>query len=350
VKNLSTRLLRLCLLIAIAALVGCSPNPGGLAQQAGGAAEASATAATGGVTPEESAAAPTPTATNSPSKTPTAAPTDTPTITPTATPDLIEPGLYGAAGCDSRHTPGGTLKFCVESVTVLPNHNMQFVVSWQFSDIPQGMTIRKRSDKGNKNMYLVDEQGKTYGHIAGGGAAYRDRNVVPGKPMLGWFEFPAAPPGVRSFEFHDADQDLVIKNLRLINRIIVDADYELANYPLRLTYRLAQWEPQKQEDGSLALVHKESPDCRIQDKPSGEPQGKLKNQVKLGDVTYDIYGYLDQGNDLGFREYVAVDSFPGLDPGIRPFLLVRIPLQRSQECILWAGDVLATLAGKAPTP
>jgi hypothetical protein len=174
--------------------------------------------------------------------------------------------------------------------------------------------------------------------------------MFDGQPQEGWFQFEAPPPGVRTFEFHDADQNFVIRNIKLIDRIIVDADFDLANYPLKLTYRLAQWEPKMQEDGSLALEHKQYPGCTIQDRPSGEPQGKFKIQTKLGEVTYDIYGYLDQPKGLGFREYVTADAFAGVDAGTKPFLLIQIPLKDSAACVLGASDVLSTLSAKPQSP
>ena len=51
----------------------------------------------------------------------------------------------------------------------------------------------------------------------------------------------------------------------------------------------------------------------------------FKNRIQIGTLTYDIYGYIDQANNLGVREYVLVEGLEELDPENLPLLCRHHP-------------------------
>lgn len=297
----------------------------------------------------------TPTATNtqsptippSPSSTATATIPPTPTISPT--PNLVMPGFYAVGGCGSAQLAyHAKLLFCVNSVTVTRERHMIFNVSWTLSDIMMGVTVTKRSDQGNGKMYLIDNLGNRYNHFAGGGAAYVRTQMKNGETKTGWFEFGTPPEGAVNFSFYDDDNKIAIKGIGLLFGKTIYQDWVLINFPLYMEYKVDLWTMVKKEDGSLILNHRTNTGCSIEEKATTEPQGKLKNKTKLGNVTYEIYGLIDSANNVGIREYLAVSGIPNMDPGAIPFFFVTIPLDNSLPCIQDASEVLATLAENNP--
>lgn len=67
-------------------------------------------------------------------------------------------------------------------------------------------------------MYLIDNLGNRYDHIATNGAANLGSNVFQGPPtpVTGTFVFSAPLPGAAVFSFYDDDQQVVISDIRLI--------------------------------------------------------------------------------------------------------------------------------------
>ena len=297
----------------------------------------------------------TPTSTDTPLPTNTYTPTSTPTLaysptpTPTPTPNMVMPGLYSVGGCGTANMPYGVkLEFCVAGVTVNRARHMIFTVSWTLTRIPDGVTATKRTDQGNNNMYLIDNLGNRYDHKSGGGSAYVRENMENGVTKIGWFEFGPPPEGAFYFDFHDDDNDILIKNIALVSGKVIYEDWELVNYPLFMEYKNDLWKLNKAEDGSSILSHITNLGCTLQERMPTEPEGRLKNKLALGNITYEIYGYIDSVKNLGIREYIAISTFTNLEPDIKPFFLVSIPLDNSLLCIQDASEVLASLTEFAP--
>ena len=236
-------------------------------------------------------------------------------------------------------------ELCVISVTVTRDRHMIFTMSWKLTNIPGQGTVTKQSDEYNSKMYIVDNLGNRYDHISGGGEAYDSTVMEEGVPVMGTFEFLAPPVGAFTFDFHDGNKDLVINNLRLTDPIILYGDLELTNTPYTLPYLLEFWDLVSGESGESVLTHKQMPACTLVEQSFGTPQGKLKNRLAIGTLTYDIYGYIDQANNLGVREYVLVEGVDGLDPQNLPFFVITIPLDNSEACIFAVSDLLAGVYG-----
>jgi len=296
---------------------------------------------------------PTNTATNTETSTSTPEPTatETPTITPSPTPNMVMPGTFYAGGCDSTQmSQGGRLDFCVTGVTVNGDRHMIFSVTWTLSDIPGGVTVTKRSDKGNKNMYLMDNLGNRYDHVAGGDAAYNLVNMSDGVPVSGWFDFGQPPIGAFVFELHDDDNGIAIGGISLYGgttyQAITYTDFELDQFPLVLKYQEENWSPAKAEDGTAILVSKTMPTCSVRALVSDQPKGAYKSTVDVGKITYSIYGYFDDATGLFIREYIYISGLAGADINPKPFFFVAIPADTSLNCILDVSDLLSGLEPK----
>ncbi len=148
---------------------------------------------------------PTPTFTETPTDTPT------PTITPTPTAVYNAPGLYVIGKCVELKVH---VLFCVLNVNVLANGSMVFNVSWK--SLISNVSITKKSDLNNPNMYLTDNLGNRYNHVEVGGDAALRIKMEPKQVIYGYFAFPPALPGATSFQFHDSDQGEVISEIVLL--------------------------------------------------------------------------------------------------------------------------------------
>jgi hypothetical protein len=274
--------------------------------------------------------------------------TNTPTITPSPTPNMVLPGNYYIGRCADVNFPDNVkLKFCINNIRVDSNRHMVFDVSWTASHVtdPIGYII-KHSDKNNLHIYLIDNLGNRYDHLAGGGAVYRPTNLENDIPHPGWFEFGSPPIEALKFDFHDDDNHLIIKDIALIPGYGY-IQYEiltLDQYPLIVKYDEDKWDPAKTEENTNMLAHKTMPSCSIQPKSPSEPVGKFKSLTVDGDIEYKIYGYFDDVKDLYVREYVYESGLEGWDPSLKPFFYVTIPADKSLECIVAVNNVLARLA------
>jgi hypothetical protein len=94
------------------------------------------------------------------------------------------------------------------------NGYMQFNFAWSVDLLGGRDYIVKYSDAGNRNMYLTDNQGNRYDHVAVGGAAEGGR-LYDGQPIYGWFLFPPAQKVATIFTFHDGDQGLLLGKIIL---------------------------------------------------------------------------------------------------------------------------------------
>ena len=152
---------------------------------------------------------------------------DLPTSTSAVLPSLV-PGHYPVGRwfayalndlCGSQ--PFGNLVFTIESVDVLSTGELRFNVSWMWqvtnverSNCPSGSPVIY-SDEGNANMYVTDELGRRYDHIAVGDGAGEDKLMKPNVAQQGWFLFPPPAEGAGVFAFHDDDAGSVISGIDL---------------------------------------------------------------------------------------------------------------------------------------
>ncbi len=335
------------------ALAGCGPSPQQMTSTAQAAGIMTLTAAPT-LTPAPSL---TPTASPTPTATVTFTPTstETPTVTPTPTPDRVVPGNYYLNGCGHRDMPkGGTLEICVTQVNVDNDHHLFVYVTWALSYIPNNTIVTKRSDEGNRNVYLTDEHGKRYDHIAGLAAAYADVNMGIGGGLLGIFDFGPAAVGAFTFTYHDEDNGILVGGFTLSPGnvstvgIVTYENFLLDQYPLLLVYRKEIWDLVEADDGSSKLVNKNMPACTLQAQTTHAPAGTFKSQVPVGEITYDIYGYFDETAKFFVREYIYVSGLPSLDAKTKPFFYVSIPAETSDTCILEVSSVLSGLAPHKP--
>ena len=263
------------------------------------------------------------------------------------------PGTFYAGGCGSKSmSQGGEMDFCVTGVTVNADRHMIFAVTWTLSGIPSGFTVIKRSDEGNRNMYLIDNLGNRYNHTAGGGAAYVSVVVTDGNPISGWFDFGQPPVGAFTFDFHDDDNGVVIGGISLYggssNPSINYKVFPLEQYPMSLAYQEELWQPATIDGGAILLANKTIQFCTVRAVAPGEPKGILKSTIAVGKMTYQIYGSFDEGIGLFIREYIYVSGLSGVDPNLKPFFVVTIPADNSLACILDVSDLLSSLAPQQP--
>jgi hypothetical protein len=266
---------------------------------------------------------------------------------------MVLPGTYSTGGCGSiAMSQGGQLNFCVTSVTVSSDRHMFFNVSWTLSGIPSGFTVTKRSDAGNRKMYLIDNLGNRYDHSAGGDGAYDSVVVTDGSPISGWFDFGKPPIGAFTFDFHDDDNGIVIGGISLFGgasaQIITYKDFPLDQSPLKLTYQEDLWQPALLDGATLLLANKKIQLCSVREQPSAKPKGEFKSTIDLGKLSYEIYGYYDDEINIFVREYIYISGVTNIDPGLKPYFIVTIPEDNSIACILDSSNLLSSLTPTSP--
>ena len=289
-----------------------------------------------------------PTTTPSPVHTNTMEPQETATLAPIATPTpyLVMPGFYRSGGCAVANlVKEEAVRFCVTSVTVKPNRSMVFSVSWQIvinEQSNQTHRWKKRSDEGNRNMYLLDNLGNRYDHIYGGGAAYAKTGVSGGGIHEGWFEFPSPPAGAITFYFYDDDLKQVIRNIYLIQPEILLGEFPLPDPDIRMDFLLEKWKLANREGKSI-LQHEAIPECEIEQMEGITKRGQLKNTTQIGSVIYDIFGSVDADTKAQVRDYWAKTGLGEITPDLYPAFTLNIPEDDLYLCILAASEVFATL-------
>jgi hypothetical protein len=95
---------------------------------------------------------------------------------------------------------------CVVGVSVNDDRTLRFDVEYMLkpTDPDAGPVVRK-SDRGNRNVYLTDDRGGRYEVETAGGCAAKDLQAErEAQTCLGWFLFPAPDPDAHSFVFHYA--------------------------------------------------------------------------------------------------------------------------------------------------
>jgi hypothetical protein len=134
-------------------------------------------------------------------------------------PVYLPPGYYPVSRCASQRfivdgVDVGKLTECVNGVMVRADGYMQFNFIW-LADLVAGRdSVVKYSDASNTNMYLTDNYGSRYDHVATGGAA-NGGTLYDNRGLTGWFLFPPAQKSATIFAFHDDDQGLLLGKLVL---------------------------------------------------------------------------------------------------------------------------------------
>jgi ankyrin repeat protein len=110
---------------------------------------------------------------------------------------------------------GAVLRWCVESAVVTGETTLELHVSWTSAGVP-GKVLFKGSDSNNHGMYVLDDLGNRYDHVATGGAA-RDggRLDAEHRVLRGVFVFPFPNEEAKSFTFRDDDQKASIADIVL---------------------------------------------------------------------------------------------------------------------------------------
>jgi hypothetical protein len=122
------------------------------------------------------------------------------------------PGTYWQKdACAEKRLKAAHVRWCVDSVVVGDDGALEFRCSWSL------LNLKKRSDQGNRNMFITDQAGRRLDHIATTGAAKTggtkrsDRYDV----ITGSFLFPPPHPDASVFTFHDDDRKIAIPDIRL---------------------------------------------------------------------------------------------------------------------------------------
>ena len=104
--------------------------------------------------------------------------------------------------------------FCVERVVATDDDLLEFHVRWTGFGVFRTY-IDKLSDAGNRNMYIVDEQGNRYDHVETRGAADEDARLDDNFPSAaGVFVFPATAAN------HSVYGHAHVANLELIRLLL----------------------------------------------------------------------------------------------------------------------------------
>jgi hypothetical protein len=157
--------------------------------------------------------------------------TDTRTITPTytSTPAYNVPGKYPINRCAVLNpAPDITdisisVTFCVSTVEVNADFTMKFNVLWDYRCTNQWHNtggcpsfLKPASDLGEKYMYLTDNLENNYYYSDVGGAAGYEDQIDPNTTIYGWFLFPPAKAGAKSFRIIDLGNRVAVDEIVLI--------------------------------------------------------------------------------------------------------------------------------------
>jgi len=178
-------------------------------------------------------ALPTATATNTATGTGTFTPaptlTVTPTITPTATRQVYNlPGVHTVDKCgrvtfhyadSNTYNPNGqyslTMDLCVTTVLVRKDWMMQFNLEWRLISW-NGPFPSRYMYAHNDYMALEDDRGNWYTRVADSGQVV-DNDVTGGKQntYIGWYLFPPAANGAKTFTLVDNDKKVSVPGIVL---------------------------------------------------------------------------------------------------------------------------------------
>lgn len=267
----------------------------------------------------------------------------TETATPYLTPTLVvlAPNYYAIDQCKGKSDDYMGIRFCIVGIEIKSNHHMVFNVSWQVRWKQPGVShIRKRSDEGNKNMFVTDNFNNRYEVINGGGTAFQTVEFEGDKPLYGWFEFNAPPPGALVFAFHDDDNGFFFGGLSLDTAPIPYEKLTLSNPAYVLKFSTDEWKKSTDTAGLEILESQKIPGCTLQSVPSQDPTGNLKNTVKLNGIDVQIWGYYNQEKNISIREYVAIGGLKDLTLKNTLMFQVILPPDKATECGTSVGNTL----------
>lgn len=300
---------------------------------------------------------PTVTATLEPTLEPTPAPTETPAFTPTATPVLTASGhavgKYATGGCiDSEKLEASMgvfhIKFCVWFIEILQNGKMRVTASYEIlyntASLP-GYSILKPSDDKNRGIYLVDNLGNRYDHSQVGGEFITTQRFFGNRTIMGWYLFPEPRPDATSFTMvHKGFYLGQITNMLLTNPMpLTEQVASLKYHAYNITYNTDIWKLSQGAAGELILTNIKNEKCQMTERAPGEPEGKLKSSLPIGQATFDIYGWLETDHNMGYRDYMVKSGLAGYDPAQALIMRVAIPLDDQNMCLDQAGGILYTL-------
>lgn len=169
------------------------------------------------------------TATATPTFTPAPTRTATSTITPTATRQIYNlPGVHTVDKCgrviihysdSTTYDPKGqyslTMDLCVTTVLVRKDWMMQFNLEWRMISW-DGPVPSRYMYAHNDYMALVDDLGNWYTRAADSGPVV-DNDVTGGKQntYMGWYLFPPAANGAKTFTLVDNDKKVTVPGIML---------------------------------------------------------------------------------------------------------------------------------------
>lgn len=114
----------------------------------------------------------------------------------------------GCMQIDIPAQPNSILEECVTSVSLDEKGYLTLFFRWTLTTSSQNLGINIESDANNQNMYILDDLGNRWDHIATGGAANQNKTLTNGKSYDGWFQFPPLPPEAKGFYFVDDDNQV----------------------------------------------------------------------------------------------------------------------------------------------
>ncbi|MEL7645555.1 MAG: serine/threonine-protein kinase [Anaerolineaceae bacterium] len=101
-----------------------------------------------------------------------------------------------------------TLIECVTSVDINDDGFMQVNFRWELVSVSPAVGVTIQADTNNQNMYVLDDLGNRWDHIATGGGTDQSITLKPGSFKEGWFLFPALPSDAKGFFFVDEDNQV----------------------------------------------------------------------------------------------------------------------------------------------
>ena len=279
----------------------------------------------------------------------TAVVTGTPASTAVSiTPQTIgeaKPGVYDTGSCVTfepfHHGDNITATLCVINVEKLKDGKIMVAVSWTIAGVKPNMQVIKLSYFESPNIILRDNFGARYPQINAGQGAYKETILENGVPVIGWFSFPEPNAKATSLSL-SLDYGLRINDLKLEKFLFSRNEMQLDWYDQRLIYPSNQWAESKTDAGGAMIELNLIPGCTIEEWPAGDFEGKYKNSMDIGNVTYEIHGWLE--DTYGVREYLAQKiGYVKIPVENQAFLRTRIPLSNSATCIAKISEILATL-------
>lgn len=267
--------------------------------------------------------------------------------TPTFFVQRVEPEFYPIGICQKDLKEKTLLEFCLVSVLVRPDRSMRFNFTKRYKIVPGEMIEVERSEF-YKKVYLTDNLGNKYETLkfSKGDESRADNETI----FSGFFDFKAPPDGAIRFELRDDKIDLTIQNITMDIQHLPYETLLLTGGTFQLHYLKDEWENVSVDGQPMQWDASQIPGCSLQMPKMTAPKGKFKTKLFIDQIEYEIYGYLDETNQMAYREYYAVSGLPSLSEDNKVFFLAAIPMQRSDPCLVAISNALMGLreAGVEP--